>query len=98
MSTINLPTGTDGGVPIYNPNGLWQIWALQQVYRGQVGSNMYVPKVNDYVCDYTTNDWYRVSYVDPTTYVPTLVPLTTAPNAVLTSGDLLQGVLSLIHI
>jgi hypothetical protein len=89
---VNLPTGTDGGVPIYNPNGLWQIWALQSVYQGQSGSNMYIPKVNDYVCDYTTNDWYRVAIVDPVTYIPTLVALTTAPNAVMTSGDLLQGV------
>jgi hypothetical protein len=92
MSTINLPTGSDGGVPIYNPNGLWQIWPLANLFRGQAGTNMYIGKVNDYVCDYTTNDWYRISYVDPTTYVPTLVPLSTAPNAVLTSGDLLQGV------
>jgi hypothetical protein len=89
---VNLPTGSDGGVPIYNPNGLWQIWALQSIYQGQAGSNMYIPKVNDYVCDYTTNDWYRVAVVDPVTYIPTLVPLTTAPNAVMTSGDLLQGV------
>lgn len=92
MSTINLPTGTDGGVPIYNPNGLWQIWALAQIFQGQAGTNMYIPKVNDYVVDFTTNDWFRVSYVDPTTYIPTLVPLTTAPNNVLTSGDVLQGI------
>jgi hypothetical protein len=91
-TTINLPTGSDGGVPIYNPNGLWQIWALAVIYQGQAGSNMYIPKVNDYVADFTSNDWYRVSYVDPVTYIPTLVALTTAPNAVMTSGDLLQGV------
>jgi hypothetical protein len=91
-TTINLPTGTDGGVPIYNPNGLWQIWALAVVYQGAAGSNMYIPKINDYVVDYTTNDWYRVSAVDPTTYIATLVPLSTAPNAVMTAGDLLQGV------
>jgi hypothetical protein len=89
---INLPTGTDGGVPIYNPNGLWQIWALTAIYQGQAGTNMYIPKVNDYVCDFATNDWFRVAVVDPVTYLPTLVPLTTAPNAVMTSGDLLQGV------
>jgi hypothetical protein len=91
-TTVNLPTGTDGGVPIYNPNGQWQTWALAEVYQGQVGSNMYIPKVNDYVVDYTTNDWYRVSAVDPVTYIPALVALTTAPNAVMTAGDLLQGV------
>lgn len=92
MTTINLPTGSDGGVPIYNPNGLWQIWPLANLFQGQAGTNMYIGKVNDYVVDYTTNDWFRISYVDPTTYVPVLVPLTTAPNAVLTTGDLLQGV------
>ncbi|WP_144106692.1 hypothetical protein [Paraburkholderia sp. BCC1886] len=90
--TVNLPTGTDGGVPIYNPTGIWQIWPLALLYQGQAGTNMYIGKVNDYVCDYTTNDWYKITALDATTYIPTLTPLTTAPNAVMTSGDLLQGV------
>ncbi len=95
-ATVNLPTGTDGGVPSLGSsinNGLFAIWSIYQIYQGQAGTNMYVPSVNDYVVDNKgANNWYRVAAVDPTTYVPTLVPLTTAPNAVMTSGDLLQGV------
>jgi hypothetical protein len=95
-TTVNLPTGSDGAVPILGSsinNGLFTIWSLYQIYRGQAGSNMYIPSVNDYVVDNKgANAWYRVTYVDPTTYIPTLVALTTAPNAVMTTGDLLQGV------
>jgi hypothetical protein len=94
--TVNLPTGTDGGVPILGSsinNGLFAIWSLSQIYQGQAGTNMYIPSVGDYVVDNSgSNDWYRVSAIAATTYIPTLVPLTTAPNAVMTSGDLLQGV------
>jgi hypothetical protein len=96
MTTVNLPTGTDGGVPILGSsvnNGLFMVWSLYEIYQGAAGTNMYIPSVNDYVVDNEgANDWYRVSAVAPTTYIPTLVPLTTAPNAVMTSGDLLQGV------
>lgn len=96
MTTVNLPTGSDGGVPTMGSlinNGLFHIWAYDQIYQGAAGTNMYIPNVGDYVVDRNgANNWWRVSYVNPTTYVPTLVPLTTAPNAVMTSGDLLQGV------
>ncbi|WP_233875023.1 hypothetical protein [Paraburkholderia adhaesiva] len=91
--TVELPTGTDGGVPIRSPdNSLWQIWAYQNLWLGAAGTNKYIPKVNDYVCDYTINEWWRVTLIDPITYVPTLVPLTTTPNEAMTEGDLLQGV------
>jgi hypothetical protein len=62
----------DGVVPVYNPNGRWTTWALQELYLGTIGTNRYVPKVNDYVVDYTTDEWWIVDSVDPTTYVPTL--------------------------
>jgi hypothetical protein len=95
-ATVNLPTGTDGGVPTLGSainNGMFHIWSLYEIYRGQAGLNMFIPRVNDYVVDNLgANDWFRVTAVDPTTYIPTLVPLTTAPNAVMSAGDLLQGV------
>jgi hypothetical protein len=92
-SSVELPVGTDGGVPIKSPdNSLWEIWAYQNLWLGAAGTNKYIPKVNDYVCDYTINQWWRVALIDPVTYVPTLVPLTTTPNAAMTAGDLLQGV------
>jgi hypothetical protein len=96
VTTVNLPTGTDGGVPMLGSSinsGFFGIWSLYQIYQGAAGTNMVIPSVNDYVVDNQgSNTWYRVTAVDPTTRIPTLVALTTAPNAVMTTGDLLQGV------
>ena len=35
--------------PIYNPNGLWQIWNYNDIYTGPSGTGSYVPKVGDQV-------------------------------------------------
>lgn len=75
MSDINLiapVAGTDGKVPVYDPDGRWNIWALQEIYIGQQGDKRYVPKVNDYVYDYESDEKYRVLAVDPTTLISTL--------------------------
>lgn len=92
VSTSGI-TGSDGKTPIYEPNGRWTIWRLQELYAGGVGANKYVPKINDYVVDTDTNQWYRVTYVDPTTLVSTFVSLVWSQD---TSGfstnDLLLGV------
>lgn len=66
---------SDGIVPVYNPDQRWTTWALQDLYLGTVGSNKYVGKVNDYVVDYTTDEQWIISALDPTTYVPTLSPI-----------------------
>ena len=73
-------TGTDGIVPNYNPNGLFHIWAMNEVYIGQQGSNKYVPKLNDYVVEPGTFTWYIVDHVDPVTLIPTLRQLHPADN------------------
>lgn len=55
--------GTDGAVPTYNPNGLWAIWNWDDVYWGLNALNKYVPKVNDYIRNITSNKTYRVTAV-----------------------------------
>lgn len=87
-------TGTDGVVPIYDPNGRFQIWALNQVFTGGPGANMYVPNPNDYVVDNApgSNQWYRVASLDQTTLIATLVPLTSMAVGAFDPSDLLMGV------
>lgn len=64
--------GTDGVVPIYNPNAKWDQWNLNEIFTGTVGEGKYVPKVKDYVVDPDTFTWYIVDHIDPVTLVPTL--------------------------
>lgn len=64
--------GTDGNVPIYDPNGLWRIWSVNQIYQGQQGQNRYVPKLDDYIIDPPTFTTWIVDALDPVTLIPTL--------------------------
>lgn len=93
-STIVVPstTGTDGQVPIYQPNNRWQIWNLIEIYTGGVGANRYVPNVNDYVVNTSTGETWKVSSVDPTTLIPTLVTATPLNTGGMSSIDTLLGV------
>jgi len=95
MSNTSMTTGADGIVPISNPNGTFHIWALNEVYQGPTspGLNRYVPNVSDRVIDLDTNDWYKITVVDPTTFVPTLLLITNAiPVDNFTDNDILLGV------
>jgi hypothetical protein len=64
--------GTDGQVPIYEPNGRWSWWAMHELWLGQAGEKRYVPKPNDYVMDAETYTAYVVDHIDPVTLIPTL--------------------------
>lgn len=64
--------GENGKVLVYNPDSTWRMWALQEIYRGVVDSGKYVPKVNDFVVDYTSGECWRVIDLDLTTFIPTL--------------------------
>ncbi len=86
-------TGTDGGVPIYDPTARWCWWGYHEIYLGQAGTNRYVPKVNDFVVDHDTKATYKVTDVDPTTLVPTLQSFVFATvDTTLTEFDILTGV------
>lgn len=77
MATINTNgiTGTDGIVPVYQPNARWCIWNLEEIYDGNQGANRYVPKVNDYVEDSVGFITYIVTAIDPVTLKSTLLPI-----------------------
>jgi hypothetical protein len=92
IATLGV-VGTDGVVPVYNPNGLWQWWSLQEIYTGTTGANKYVPKLNDYVMDPDTYTVYKVTNLDPVTLIATLTEVTPSfiPEA-FTPADVLFGV------
>jgi hypothetical protein len=70
-NTLGL-MGTDGIVPVYNPEGRWCYWSISEIWTGQQGANRYVPKVNDYVIDPATFTTWIVDHLDPITLIPTL--------------------------
>ena len=86
--------GSDGQVPIYNQGGRFQIWALSEIFMGSgtIASSKYVPLVNDYVINTDTNSLFKVTIVDPTTYTPTLVPVTNVFTGEFTPESILLGV------
>ena len=68
----NISGSIDGKVPVYNPDGRFQTWALEQLWNGTVGTNRYVPNVGDLVWDKVEREFLEVIDVDPSTLVPTL--------------------------
>lgn len=73
MPTPNPPiVGSDGHVPIYDPEGRWTIWGHHEVYVGEDGLGKFVPKQNDYVRDISSYTTYIVESLDPITLIPTL--------------------------
>jgi hypothetical protein len=74
ISTIGI-VGTDGAVPVYDPDARWTTWALHEIYTGQEGANRYVPKVDDWVVDVPAAKFYRVTEIDVTTLIPRMTPI-----------------------
>lgn len=66
--------GSDGRIPVYDPEGLWKTWALSEIWRGLQGLDRFVPKVNDWVVNPETREFFIVDHLDPVSYVPTLRP------------------------
>jgi hypothetical protein len=83
-------TGTDGHVPVYNPDERWALWRLSDLYMGTVGLNKFVPKVGDWVKDTDTNVDYEVTALNLTSLVPTLREVHDTPTGEF--GDVLLGV------
>lgn len=69
---LNGVAGTDGIVPIYQPDARWAIWAMSEIYFGGPALGKFVPKVKDYVMDIDMYTMYIVTYLDPVTLIPTL--------------------------
>lgn len=79
-------TGSDGITPIYDPDGRFQIWNIEEVFMGpsNPGDKRYVPKIKDFVVQATPFIWYEVTNIDLATLEPTLRELETVNS----SGDM----------
>lgn len=92
LSTTGV-TGVDGGTPvIYDPNGLWKIWDLDEIYLGREARNRFVPKIGHWVKDRPNRVDYEVTDLDPTTLIPTLTRVVEPNDLPLTPEDTLLGV------
>ena len=92
MSNTAGVIGSDGASPVFDDSNLWRTWSLNDIYIGGPAAQRYIPKVNDYVVDYVTDERYRVTAIDPTTLIPTLIPISSIGVGTLTDIDLLLGV------
>ena len=63
---------SDVVVPIHNPDGKFHLWHMREIFRGP-NTGRYVPNIDDAVWDWDTG-LYRVTAVDLTTGLSTLVP------------------------
>ena len=85
--------GTDGKNPVFNPDGLWQIWSITDIWRGGIGEHKHIPKIGDYVIDPATFTTWIVESLDDITLVPTLREIRPANMSFsLSETDILFGV------
>ena len=94
MPTISTSgiTGTDGIVPVYNPDARWCWWEKSEIYIGTQGANRFVPKIGDYVIDKDTAEFFEVTAIDPATLISTLQTKTLQNGGSLSAQDILFGV------
>lgn len=73
MSTDNTISiiAQDGAKVTYDVNGRWQLWSLNDVYTGTIGTRKYVPKVGDWIVNPATKIYYLVTSVNESTLVST---------------------------
>lgn len=67
--------GLDGYAPIYQPDASWKMWSIHEIYRGELGQNKFIPKVNDFVIEPETGTTWRVSDLNNVTFIPELSPV-----------------------
>ena len=69
--------------PVYNPNGLWQVWNFNDIYTGPAGTGQYVPKVGDQVNQIVGNviTAYVVESVSLGSLLSTLTPAAVPTSA-----------------
>lgn len=90
-STVGV-IGSDGNVPVYEPDALWKIWDVASVWSGTTGASKYVPKVRDYVIDPETFETWIVLALDEVTLIPTLKQIRPANMSYsFTENDVLFG-------
>lgn len=97
-------TGTDGQVPVHNPDQRWQIWNYDDLYAavlqsGDVGiepgpgEHRYIPNIKDLVVDIDLWKWFKVVDLNWSTGVATLKEINPPKDpGNLTDEDILLGV------
>lgn len=71
MSTINdIPQ-----VGIVDLQRGWRIWHIKDIFTGKSGTGLHCPNVDDLVLDLNAG-WYRVTTIDVTTGLSTIIPWT----------------------
>lgn len=89
----NGVVGTDGAYPVFDPNGRWCWWSIEEIFRGGIAERRFVPKIRDYVIDPTTYTTYIVDDLDMITLIPTLREIRPANMSFsLAQSDVLFGV------
>lgn len=98
MPINNAPViGTDGKNPLYNPEGLFRVWSIDEIFVGAEGENKYVPNVGDLVIEISNNikTEFIVHSVDSVTYIAVLLPVKEAEEThPFTDDDLIIGTTS----
>jgi hypothetical protein len=100
MSNTPNIVGTDGNIPIYDPNRKFMVWNINEIYLGNIAKDKYVPKVDDLVVSVNVNSYvmYRVSYVNELNLVPTLQEMVLEKGvADFTKNDILLGIGPVTH-
>jgi hypothetical protein len=85
MNTASTP------VLIMDKNRGFRQWLMDEIYLGPESKGKYVPNLDDAVIDWERG-LFRVTYVDPTTYVPTLQRMDPATYFGVHPEDALLGV------
>ena len=67
--------GSDGYTPLYQPDGRWAMWSMDEIYLGHEGQGKFIPKVLDFVVEPASGNMFRVQSLSVVTFVPELVPV-----------------------
>ncbi len=102
-TTLNLTAtpGSDGVIPIYNPEGMFAIYALKDIYlyEGTGGAGKVVPNVGDLIADTqnkTTSSWWIVTALD-VDLKASMEPWGNVPTQTISDQDILTGPGRLTH-
>lgn len=83
----------DNVMPLFDPNRGFRTWAMFEIFDGTIGTNRFVPNVHDRVLDTDTDIYWKVTAVDPVTFLSTLVKVTGPfSDGTLSQDDILLGV------
>lgn len=85
--------GTDGVVPLRNPEGRFAVYALKELWDGTVGEKRFIPNIGDLVADTeleTASPWWKVKALN-VDLIPQLEPWGRINSSTLATEDVLTG-------